>query len=204
MYLSYKGEFKMWNREIFRIEMYDMIHWFFVYSMLGWFVESIYRSICEKKFVNTGFVKGPLCPIYGVGALTVYFVLRRFAGNYVLLFFLGSFLATTLEYLTARIMSSLFGEVWWDYNEKPFNHKGILCLESSIAWGFYTIGLFLFLQRLIVRIVSSYSVGFGKTAGTIVIVYFIIDFAIHMYKAKANSIFESITRVTRVIRGILS
>lgn len=193
----------MWNREIFGTDMYHMIHWFFAYSMLGWLVESIYMSICEKKIVNRGFVKGPICPIYGMGALTVYFALRRFAGNYVLLFFFGSFLATTLEYFTAGVMNSLFGEVWWDYNEKPFNYKGILCLESSIAWGFYTIGLFLFLQRLIVRIVSSYSVGAGKIAGSIVIVYFIVDFAVQMYKAKTNNIPKSITRVTNVIRGLL-
>lgn len=199
-----KEDSKMWNREILGIDMYHMIHWFFVYSMLGWLVESIYISICEKKVVNRGFVKGPICPIYGMGALTVYFALKRFEGNYVLLFFLGSFLATMLEYLTARIMSSIFGEVWWDYNEKPFNYKGVLCLESSIAWGFYTIGLFLFLQRLIIRIVSSYSIRDGKIAGYIFIIIFIVDFGIQMYKAKTNRIPRSIKRVSNAIRDILS
>jgi len=149
-------------------------------------------------------VKGPLCPIYGVGALTVYFVLRRFAGNYVLLFFLGSFLATALEYLTARVMNLLFGEVWWSYHEKPFNYKGILCLESSIAWGFYTIGLFLFLHRLIVRIVSSYSKGVGEIAASIVILYFTVDFVTQMNKTKDNCIPRAIARVTNAIRGIFS
>ncbi len=99
------------------------------------FVESVYMSICNRKLTNRGFTHGPICPIYGFGALTVYFLLRPFAGNLVLLYIMGCIVPTLLEYLTAQVMLFIFGEVWW-YNEKPFNYKGILCLESTIAWAF--------------------------------------------------------------------
>ena len=143
-----------WNRMILGFDSYHVILWFLLYSILGWIVESIYMSICNRKLTNRGFAKGPFCPIYGVGALTVYFVLRPYSSNGFLLFLLGSLLATALELLTGIIMKRIFGEIWWDYHEKPFNYKGILCLESSIAWGFYTLFLFLFLQRFVEGVVA--------------------------------------------------
>ena len=72
------------------VDVYYVVHWFFIYSILGWTIESIYMSFCNKKLTNRGFIRGPICPIYGVGALTVYFVLRPFAGNYLELFVFGS------------------------------------------------------------------------------------------------------------------
>lgn len=150
-----------WNRMIFGFDSYHVILWFLTYSILGWVVESIYMSICNKKLTNRGFATGPFCPIYGVGALTVFFALRPYSNNGLLLFVLGSLLATTIEFLTAVIMKRVFGEIWWDYNEKPFNYKGVLCLESSIAWGFYTLFLFMFLQRLVEGVVSRIPIQAG-------------------------------------------
>ena len=76
---------------------------------------------------------GPFCPIYGVGAVVGYLVLHPFANNLVALYFVGAVLATVFEYLVAKLMLRLFGEVWWDYHDKPCNYKGIVCLESTIA-----------------------------------------------------------------------
>ena len=108
---------------VFGTSVYNIVHWFIFYSFIGWLVESIYMSICERKIVNRGFMRGPFCPIYGVGALSVYFALKPFSENYVLLYFCGSFMATTLEYFTGKLMYKIFGSIWWDYNNKPFNSK---------------------------------------------------------------------------------
>lgn len=128
---------------------------FFVYSIIGWFVESTYMSLCNRQFTNRGFVRGPLCPIYGVGEFIIYNALSPLANNYLALFVVGTFFATSLEYITARIMIHKFGFVWWDYTNKPFNYKGIICLESTIAWGAYTIIEFAFLHRIVVRFVQK-------------------------------------------------
>ena len=56
--------------------------------------------------------------------LSVIFLLRPFAGNPVLLYLTGAFIATVFEYLVGRAMLRIFGEVWWDYREKPFNYQG--------------------------------------------------------------------------------
>ena len=165
--------------------------WFLTYSMMGWLVESIYMSFCNHKITNRGFAKGPFCPIYGFGALTVFFILRPYSDNSILLFFLGSFLATTLEFLTALVMKRIFGEIWWDYHEKPFNYRGIICLESSIAWGFYTLFLFMFLQNIVAAFVAMIPVRAGRAIGNLILIGYIMDFSATIYRQKKENLRES-------------
>ena len=196
-----------WNRVIFGVGSYELVMWFLTYGMLGWLVESIYMSFCNKKLTNRGFGRGPFCPIYGVGALTVFFLLRPYSENRVLLFFMGSFFATILEYLTALLMQKVFGEVWWDYNEKPFNYKGIICLESSIAWGFYTLCLFMFLQNTVEGIVALIPLYVGRVAGSVLITVFGMDFLSSFYNVKKDDMPECVTgpieRIKENIRNFI-
>ena len=180
-----------WNRIIFGIDGYEVVMWFLTYSMMGWLVESIYMSFCNHKITNRGFAKGPFCPIYGFGALTVFFILRPYSDNSILLFFLGSFLATTLEFLTALVMKRIFGEIWWDYHEKPFNYRGIICLESSIAWGFYTLFLFMFLQNIVAAFVAMIAVRAGRVIGNLILIGYIMDFSATIYRQKKENLQES-------------
>ena len=180
-----------WNRIIFGIDGYEVVMWFLTYSMMGWLVESIYMSFCNHKITNRGFAKGPFCPIYGFGALTVFFILRQYSDNSILLFFLGSFLATTLEFLTALVMKRIFGEIWWDYHEKPFNYRGIICLESSIAWGFYTLFLFMFLQNIVAAFVAMIPVRAGRVIGNLILIGYIMDFSATIYRQKKENLQES-------------
>ena len=180
-----------WNRIIFGIDGYEVVMWFLTYSMMGWLVESIYMSFCNHKITNRGFAKGPFCPIYGFGALTVFFILRPYSDNSILLFFLGSFLATTLEFLTALVMKRIFGEIWWDYHEKPFNYRGIICLESSIAWGFYTLFLFMFMQNIVAAFVAMIPVRAGRAIGNLILIGYIMDFSATIYRQKKENLRES-------------
>lgn len=180
-----------WNRIIFGIDGYEVVMWFLTYSIMGWLVESIYMSFCNHKITNRGFAKGPFCPIYGFGALTVFFILRPYSDNSILLFFLGSFLATTLEFLTALVMKRIFGEIWWDYHEKPFNYRGIICLESSIAWGFYTLFLFMFLQNIVAAFVAMIPVRAGRAIGNLILIGYIMDFSATIYRQKKENLRES-------------
>ncbi len=181
-----------WDSMILGFDSYHVILWFLTYSILGWVVESVYMSICNRKLTNRGFVTGPFCPIYGIGALTVFFILRPYGNNELLLFVLGSLLATTIEFLTAVIMKRVFGEIWWDYNEKPFNYKGILCLESSIAWGFYTLFLFLFLQNFVEGVVDRIPILVGKIGGSLLLIIFMVDFLHSLYVEKKEDIPERV------------
>lgn len=155
----------MWTRELFGSDVYHLIAAFIIYSVLGWFVESVYMSFCNHRLTNRGFAKGPFCPIYGFGAVIGYLILNPLSGHYVALYLTGAFLATTFEYLVGIMMQKFLGEVWWDYTEKPMNYKGIICLESTIAWGFYAIIITMFLHERVLHLIDAMDMAYGRISG---------------------------------------
>lgn len=166
----------MWNLEISGVSFYLIANYMILYSFIGWAWECCYVSVLEKKIVNRGFVTGPVCTIYGVGALSIYLILKPLEGKWVLLFFSGVILATVLEYVTATVMESLFHTSWWDYTDFKFNYKGRICLSSSIAWGGASLLLFLVLQPLMYKFVNLYPVYIGKIFVCVSGVIYCVDF----------------------------
>lgn len=173
----------MWFYHKLGMDIFYFLNCFFVYSFLGWIFECIVISYQEKSPVNRGFIRGPFCTIYGAGALGAYYLFLPIANNKLLLFILGAILATTFEFLVAKLMVRLFGEFWWDYNNKPFNYKGVVCLESTICWGVMSMLLFVLFQPLVEKIVNTYYFNFGKPAALIILVVYAIDFSTSFYKA---------------------
>lgn len=173
----------MWTKELFGTDVYHLIAAFVVYSMLGWLVESIYMSFCNKKLTNRGFAKGPFCPIYGFGAVIGYLILRPFQFNYVLLYVIAAVSATAFEFLVGKMMLRLFGELWWDYNEKPFNYKGIICLESTVAWGFYGVGIVAFVNGWIYRLIDRVPISTGTKLIYGIMLLVTIDYVIQLLHA---------------------
>lgn len=191
----------MWAREVLGTDLYHLVAWFIVYSFLGWLVESIYMSFCNRRITNRGFMAGPFCPIYGFGALMAYFILKPLEGNYILLYFAGAALATTFEFLVAKVMLAVFGEVWWDYRNKPFNYKGILCLESTLAWGVYTLVLFGFLQGFVAGIVDRVPVRVAILGIQVVLAVCAVDMLYHILEAKVESFSERVDGLKEGIRA---
>ena len=113
----------------------EIIIYFITYSFLGWVMESIFRSISEKKIINTGFLKGPFCPIYGVGAIIMLLFLKKFADNLAVLFIVSVVVLTIWEYLVGVLLEKLFHTKYWDYSKNKFNFQGRICLMNSIFWG---------------------------------------------------------------------
>lgn len=165
------------------ISLYYIISWFFIYSFLGWAWESAYVSIKNKKFVNRGFINGPLCTIYGAGAVTIYLLLRPFEKNLALLYLGGVISATALEYVTGWIMETVFRTRWWDYSNKKFNLHGYISLASSLLWGAFSILLLKLLQPFVSWITSLYPQSIGEVILAVVSVLYGIDFGISAYTA---------------------
>jgi len=108
---------------------------FALYSFIGWVMETIYCSIPAKKFVYRGFLMGPVCPIYGFGALAVVLILSPISGHPELIFCCGLILTSLLEYGVSFLLEKLFKKSWWDYSNKKFNINGRICLQNSILFG---------------------------------------------------------------------
>ncbi len=174
--MNYEKDDNMWEYRIAGIELYYIINWFIIYSILGWIWETCYMSIKEKRLVNRGYVVGPVCTIYGVGAVSLYLLFRPISSDYFVLFFGGAIIATVIEYITAVLMEYIFHTSWWDYTEQKFNYKGRICLSSTIAWGAGSVILFTLLQPLVEKIVSLYSVKAGIIGISIGIILYFVDF----------------------------
>ena len=128
---------------------------FFFYCLCGWVWESCYVSLRQRRWVNRGFLHGPLLPIYGSGAIIILFVTLPVADNLWLVYVLGMLAATLLEYVVGAVMEQLFKVRYWDYTKQPCNLHGYICLTSSIAWGFFSILLVRFIHPPIDRLLHK-------------------------------------------------
>ena len=111
-----------------------LIDFFLIYSFIGWVLESIYKTICTKKLVNSGFLYGTFCPIYGIGALIMYLFLR-ICNNPITVFLTGFVILSVWEYIVAWALEKIFHQTYWDYSNYKFNINGRVCLLNSIFWG---------------------------------------------------------------------
>lgn len=113
-----------------------------VYSLLGWCGEMIYCSIGQRKLCEKrGFLNGPICPIYGHGALIVLLCLDGGCKNPILTFLLGAILTSIVEYITSYVMEKLFHMRWWDYSRYKFHINGRVCLLNSTLFGLASVFL---------------------------------------------------------------
>ncbi|WP_313187676.1 putative ABC transporter permease [Lacrimispora sp.] len=118
---------------------YQWLLFFFIYCFIGWIIESTYVSVKSFHFVNRGFLRLPLLPLYGSGAIIMLWLSIPVQGNLFLVFLFGMLGASALEYVTGYAMERLFKMKYWDYSNIPFNLNGYVCLTNSIAWGFLTL-----------------------------------------------------------------
>lgn len=133
---------------------YPWYHWitfFYIYCFFGWIFESTYVTMKTGHFVNRGFLRLPLLPLYGSGAIMMLWFSLPFRNSIIMVFIAGAVAATILEYITGYAMERLFKMKYWDYSNQRFNLHGYICLSSSIAWGFLTI----FLTEVVHQPVSS-------------------------------------------------
>nr|WP_312214095.1 putative ABC transporter permease [Clostridioides sp.] len=133
------------------------ILYFFLYSFLGWLCESIYCSVGNKKVINRGFLNGPICPIYGFGAMLVIFLIEGFKDNIFILFLFGMLITSILEYISGYILETLFHTKWWDYSKRKFNIKGRVCLKNAIYFGIMSVVLMKIIHPFIIDIVDDFS-----------------------------------------------
>lgn len=127
---------------------YKLLLDFFFFSFVGWVCESTYCSIGAKKLINRGFLNGPVCPVYGVGALLVTASLRPLRDNWALVFLLGMLITSVVEYVTGYLLERLFHTKWWDYSKRRFNLHGRVCLRNSLMFGALCVVLMAFLQPM--------------------------------------------------------
>lgn len=114
------------------VESYCM---FFIYSFLGWILEVIYYGVTEERFINRGFLSGPICPVYGLAFYAAVWIFAPLSSNFFIIFFGMAASCTFVELIAGEILYHTFHMRWWDYSDYKLNYKGYICLRFFIYWG---------------------------------------------------------------------
>jgi len=112
-----------------------LILYFFLFAVLGWIMETVFALCTLGHFVKRGFLYGPLCPIYGYGALMLILFFRKYKKNNIKLFFYAAIIFSGFEYFVSYILEALFSMHWWDYTNEFLNLNGRIGIFYSVAWG---------------------------------------------------------------------
>ena len=124
-------------KKLNKIQTY--ILYFFIFAILGWLMETLYSFIVLGHFTKRGFLYGPLCPLYGYGALILIIFLSKYRNNAIKLFTYSAIVFSVFEYLTSYVLEVLFHSYWWDYTNDFFNLNGRISIFYSFAWGIIAI-----------------------------------------------------------------
>lgn len=111
---------------------------FYLYSLAGWLWEVALCLVKERRFVNRGFLTGPILPIYGFGALSILLCCVPVQQNALLVALVGTAVASAVEYVTGWAMEALFHVRYWDYSHQPLNLNGYICALSAATWAVFS------------------------------------------------------------------
>ena len=136
-------------------DLFTFFIYFFVYSVIGWILETIYCRMLDGKWTNRGFLFGPYCPIYGFGALLIITFLNNFIDSPIKVFVLGMIFTSSLEYITSFILEKMFNAKWWDYSKRKFNINGRICLLNSLEFAILGIVLTYLVHPLLSSIILN-------------------------------------------------
>ena len=157
---------------------------FMAYSFAGWVLESILKTCLQKKFVNSGFLHGPVCPIYGAGAMIMLVFLSGFKDSIIILFFASFFVLSIWEYMVGVFLEKMFQTKYWDYSENRFNINGRVCLLNSFYWGILGVLFIRYIHPFIFQEVSMLSKNMLIYINILLYSYFIVDTITSIVKVK--------------------
>ena len=127
------------NKRIKLSRLNTCILYFFIFAFIGWLLETFYSLYELGHFTKRGFLLGPICPIYGFGALILILFFSKYKKQNFKLFVYSAIIFSLFEYLVSFGMEALFALKWWDYTIEFMNLNGRISIFYSFAWGIIAI-----------------------------------------------------------------
>lgn len=170
------------------LPIYELPFWsafliFIMFSFIGWVSEVIYVGVTSAhKFVNRGFLHGPLCPVYGFGGVVILMLPSSLYKTWIPLFFASMILCTIVEYFVSWLMEKLFHTRWWDYSHYKIQLNGRICLLNSVLFGFLGVAVIHFVYPLILNLLDLLGQFVINVTGEAIFVALMIDLSLTVYK----------------------
>lgn len=141
----------------------NYINYYFVYfliiSVVGWIYETLLTIFTKGKWENRGFLFGPLCPIYGTGAVlgTIAFTFWLKDITWWQIFLVGVFGSAVLELAVSITLEKLFHAVWWDYSDIPLNFEGRISLPTACFFGIAALLIVYIINPAVLSFLNTFS-----------------------------------------------
>ena len=169
----------------------NLILLFYIYSFAGWCMEVVLKYIQFHRFINRGFFAGPICPIYGSGAVLITVAvgsLSSVESAYGTTFAISLVLCGLVEYLTSYFMEKRFHARWWDYSQKPMNLHGRVWIGNLILFGIAGVGIIHLINPALYAVLNPIPLKIrSMTAGALTAVfaadYVVTHFVLKLVKA---------------------
>lgn len=107
---------------------------FYAAAFTGFLWEVLLYFIQEQSFYKRGFFHGPWLPIYGVGAVIIYFFLHNQKSHPIRCFFYSGLIGAGVELGIGWFLFTFFHARYWDYTGQFLNVGGYICLYSILGF----------------------------------------------------------------------
>lgn len=160
-------------------KIYTYIIYFFIFAFLGWAMETIYSFIVLGHFTKRGFLYGPLCPIYGWGAIILIIFLSKYQNNGLKLFTYSAIIFSIFEYYVSYLLEALFKAHWWDYTNDFLNLNGRISIFYTIAWGIIALVfvgyVYPFIEKKLKYFISRVNCKVATISCNLIVCIYVID-----------------------------
>lgn len=189
--------------------MYSLLFMFLIYGFLGWCWETPYVSLHEKKFINRGFLTGPIIPIYAFGSLFMLTIIDQLdplingseMWHGFIYYIVCVVVCSVLEYVISYTLEFVFHARWWDYTNKKWNIHGRVCLTYSIGWGFGGLLLWYVISPIVNQVYDSIPRQIGEKMVLFITILLTIDI---LNTIKSLVGFRSVLSEMQQITSVLS
>lgn len=135
---------------------------FFIYSFLGFLFETIW-AIITKSGYKSGFLYGPLTPIYGLGSVVILLLSHYFFMNLhlprwletIIIFFILAILLSCFELLGGISIEKIFHISFWDYSESKLSIGKYISLSMALIWGTISIAFIYLIHPLLDKLINK-------------------------------------------------
>ena len=190
-----------------------LVFLFFAYSFAGWCIEVILKFIQYHRFINRGFFTGPICPIYGTGAVLITItieILTPYESAYGTTFLISFLLCGLVEYFTSWFMEKRFHARWWDYSTKPMNLHGRVWIGNLILFGIGGVAIIHLINPFLDSMISKIPITAKGILSIILLGIFAVDYVMTHFILKLvrigveKSEADNTEEINREIRLLLS
>ncbi len=167
----------------------EMVIVFTVTAILGYIIETGYVFLSVGKIVKRGMFLGPYCPIYGFGALILYYCfydVKANKKNIPLIFLFASLILGSFELLCGLFFKYVMNMEMWNYSGKFLNILNYTTVPILIGWGILGTIYVFFVHPLLLKLVRIFPTKFMNKLAIIITCIFIVDWLISTKRININ------------------